>query len=130
MLSDLLIAGTVIAAISAGADTGVAFGDAFLQAALTVPAVWTAAAVAVFVVGARPRVSIAAWAGVLISFALTLLGPTFRLPDWALGISPFWHVPAVGPDIPDLSGLFWITAVTALLVLAGFAGFRRRDLAP
>ncbi|WP_312180460.1 multidrug ABC transporter permease [Arthrobacter sp.] len=124
-----LIAGTVIAAVSAGSDSGVVFGDAFLQAALTVPAVWTAAAVAVFVIGVRPRVSIAAWAGVLISFALTLLGPTFRLPDWALGISPFWHVPAVGTESPDLSGLLWVTLVTAVLVLAGFAGFRRRDIA-
>lgn len=124
-----LLAGAMVAAIASGADTGVSFGDAFLQAALTVPAVWTAAAVSVFVVGVRPKVSIAAWIGVVLSFGLTLLGPSFRLPDWALGISPFWHVPAVGPDFPDLGGLGWVTAVTAVFVLAGFAGFRRRDLA-
>ncbi len=124
-----LVSGTIIAAIAAGADTGVSFSEALLQAVLTVPAVWTAASVSMAVTGARPRIIIAAWAGVLLSFALTLLGPTFRLPDWALGISPFWHVPTVTSDVPDAGGLLWISVVTVLLVATGFLGFRRRDLA-
>lgn len=123
-----LVSGTVIAAVTSRADTGIGFGSAFLQAALTVPAVWTATSLAVAVVGVHPRLSIAAWIGVLLSFALTLLGPTFRLPDWALGISPFWHVPTVASRVPDLTGLLWISVVTAVLVLAGFRGFRRRDV--
>lgn len=123
-----LVAGTIVAAIAAAAATGVGFGTGFLQALLTVPAVWTAAAVGVAVVGVRPQASLAAWIGVVLSFALTLLGPTFRLPDWALGISPFWHVPTVASGVPDLSGLAGVCAVTAALVLAGFAGFRRRDI--
>lgn len=124
-----LLAGAMIAVITSGSDAGVSFGDAFLQASLTIPAVWTTTAVSVFVVGFRPRVIIAAWVGVVLSFGLTLLGPSFRLPDWALAISPFWHVPTVGPDQPDLSGLTWVTVVAAVFVLAGFAGFRRRDTA-
>lgn len=49
----------------------------------------TRRAVSVAVVGARPHVRIAAWAGVVASFALTILGPTFKLWDWILAISPF-----------------------------------------
>lgn len=124
-----VLAGTVLAGIAAGADTGVGFGQVLLQAVLTVPAVWTTAAVAVLVVGARPGAGPAAWAGVLLSFALTLLGPTFRLPDVVLDVSPFRHVPAVGEAAPDLSGLAGITVVTALLAIIGFVGFRRRDVA-
>ena len=71
----------------------------------------------------------AAWAGVLVSFVLTLLGPTFGLDDWVLGISPFWHVPNVSATGLDWSGLGWVTLVAALLIAIGFAGFRRRDLA-
>ncbi|MCC3277387.1 ABC transporter permease [Arthrobacter sp. zg-Y20] len=123
-----LVSGTVIAAIAAALGTGVSFGSSFLQALLTIPAVWTAAAVGVAVVGVRPRFSIAAWVGVLLSFALTLLGPTLRLSDLVLGLSPFWHVPTVTSGVPDLSGLLWGSAVTVVLVLAGFAGFRRRDI--
>jgi ABC-2 type transport system permease protein len=125
----VLLAGTLIAALAAAADIGVAFGEVVGQAAATVPAVWTVVAVSVAVVGARPAVSLAAWLGVLASFVLTLLGPTFGLDDWILAISPFWHVPDVAVADPDWSGLGWIMLVAALLVAVGFAGFRRRDLA-
>ncbi|WP_431279224.1 ABC transporter permease [Leifsonia poae] len=125
----VLIAGTVIATLASTADIGVNFGDAILQAVVTVPAVWTVVAVSVAVVGARPQVSIAAWLGVLLSFVLTLLGPTFKLWDWILAISPFWHIPNVTLSDADAWGLLWISLVTAFFVAVGFAGFRRRDLA-
>jgi len=125
----VLIAGAIVAALASSADIGVDYPGAFLQAVATVPAVWTVIALSVAVVGARPRVTLVAWFGVLASFVLTLLGPTFKLPDWALGISPFWHIPIVSSVDADPSGLVWITGVTLALVAIGFAGFRRRDLA-
>ncbi|WP_426595607.1 ABC transporter permease [Cellulomonas sp. McL0617] len=125
----ILIAGTLIALLASGADLGVSFSDVFLQAVVTVPAMWTVVAVSVAVVGARPKVSIAAWLGVLASFVLTILGPTFGLDDWVLGISPFWHVPNASAANPDWSGLGWISLFTLGFLLVGFAGFRRRDLA-
>lgn len=125
----VLVAGTLIAALAAGADLGITFGEAFLRALATVPAVWTVVAVPVAVVGARPAAAPVAWLGVLVSFVLTLLGPTFGLDEWVLGISPFRHVPEVVVADPDWSGLGWVTLVTALLVGVGVAGFRRRDLA-
>lgn len=125
----VLIAGSLIALLASRADIGVELGDAFFQAVVTIPAVWTVIAVSVAVVGARPLVSLAAWLGVLVSFVLTILGPTFGLDDWVLGISPFWHVPNVSVASPDYSGLLWISLFTVGFVLVGFAGFRRRDLA-
>ncbi|CAM3143563.1 ABC transporter permease [Stackebrandtia soli] len=125
----LLTAGTLISALAATADIGLTFGDALLQAVATVPAVWTVVAVSVAVVGARPVVALAAWFGVLTSFALTLLGPTFDLDDWVLGISPFRHVPNTSAADPDYTGLAWVTLVTTVLLAIGFTGFRRRDLA-
>lgn len=125
----VLVAGTIVAALASGADIGVTFSDVFLQALATVPAVWTVVAVSVAIIGARPAASLAVWVGVLASFGLTLLGPTFGLDDWVLGISPFWHVPNVTASTLDLTGLSWITLVTIGFLLIGFAGFRRRDLA-
>lgn len=125
----VLLAGTVIAVIASRADIGVSVGDGLLQAVATVPAVWTVVAVAVAVVGARPVVSLAAWAGVLASFGLTLLGPSFGLDDWVLGISPFFHVPNVGTLDPAWAGLLWVTVSTLFFLAVGLAGFRRRDLA-
>lgn len=123
----VLVAGVLVGALAAGADISV--GHVVRQAVVTVPAVWTVIALAVAVVGARPRAALAVWAGVLISFVLTLLGPTFGLDDWVLGISPFWHVPNVAATQLDLTGLGWVTLVTLGFLAIGFVGFRRRDLA-
>ncbi|WEG09082.1 ABC transporter permease [Microbacterium horticulturae] len=125
----LLLAGLLIATLASTADIGVDFGDVVLQAAATIPAVWTVVAFSVFVIGARPQVLLAAWLGVLASFALTLLGPTFKLWDGILAISPFWHVPNVTDESMDGMGLVWTSLVTLLFLVVGFAGFRRRDLA-
>lgn len=125
----VLIAGTVLALLASSADIGVDFGATVGQAVATIPAVWTVVGVSIAVVGARPMVSLAAWVGVLVSFVLTLLGPTFKLWDWVLAISPFWHVPDVTDSGADWWGLVWISLVTVLLLVIGFAGFRRRDLA-
>lgn len=125
----MLVAGVLIGWLAATADIGVSFGDVLLQATATTPAVWTVIALAVAVIGARPQVSIAAWLGVLASFALTILGPTFQLWDWVLAISPFWHVPNVTSPDADWWGLLWISLVTLLFLVIGFAGFGRRDLA-
>ena len=89
----------------------------------------TVVSVSVAVVGARPAVSLAAWVGVFASFGLTLLGPSFKLWDWALAISPFWHIPNVTDSDADWWGLFRISLVTVVLLAIGFVGFRRRDIA-
>lgn len=125
----LLIAGSIIAVLVSRADLGLTFVQVVVQALAVVPAVWTITAISVAVVGARPHSRLAAWIGVVASFGLTLLGPTFGLDDWVLAISPFWHVPITTSDSPDLSGLVWISLFTLAFLAIGFAGFRRRDLA-
>ena len=125
----MLIAGIIVAALAAGAGIGIDFGTATLQAVVTIPAIWTAVAVSIAVVGARPAVTLAAWVGVFASFVLTLLGPTFKLGHSVLAISPFWHIPNVSASGADGWGLVWISLATLLLALIGFVGFRRRDLA-
>lgn len=125
----VLLAGVLVSLLAGTAGIGVGVGHTLLQAVVTIPAVWTTTAVAVAVVGARPRVAIAAWVGVVAAFGLTLLGPTFRLWDWVLAISPFWHVPAVTQATPGWMGMVWVSLVTLVLAGVGIAGFSRRDLA-
>ena len=126
--ASLVIAGTLVAAIASQESVGARFGTVLLQAVTTIPATWAVVALAAAVVGAKPKVPIAAWAGVVASFALTFLGPTFDLWDLILGISPFWHVPNVGAADVDWSGPLWVSLAVALLALVGFVGYRRRNI--
>lgn len=124
----MLISGVVIGLVAAGAQSGISAGDVALQALATVPAVWAIVALALAAVGAKPDVRLVGWLGVVASFALTLLGPMFKLWDSILGISPLWHVPDVTATDADWSGLGWVAVVAVLLTAIGFAGFRHRDV--
>ncbi|WP_407688551.1 ABC transporter permease [Mycobacterium sp. HUMS_1102779] len=123
----LLIAAAVIGVLAA--DTSVAFGDVLAQGFVTIPAVWTLIAVAAAAVGARPALRLAGWMSVLAAFALTILGPTFKLPEWALSISPLHHVPNVTAAQPNWTGLAAVIGVFAVLTTTAFTGFRHRDIA-
>lgn len=122
------VAGLVIGIFATTADLGLGSGDVVLQSIATIPAVWAVVGIAVAVIGARPRVRPAIWLGVLVSFVLTILGPSFKLPEWALGFSPFHHVPDVSAAQPDWWGLGGVGVVVVVLIALGFAGFRRRDV--
>lgn len=125
----MLLAAAVCGAVVVASDLGVGFWDVMRQAVVTIPAMWALVGVATAVVGARPKVAVAAWAGVIASFALTLLGPTFNLWDWVLAISPFWHVPNMGADSQSWTGIVVVTLISVALAGIGTIGFRNRDLA-
>jgi len=124
----MLVAGLIIGIIAHSAGIGVSFGDVFAQAVLTIVATWAVIGISVLVVGARPRLTIAGWAGVLLSFVLTVLGPSFKLPNWALAVSPFWHVPKVAAASQDWVGFIVVALVACVLIGAGTRAFTRRDL--
>ena len=124
----MLLAGTVIGIVASTSEVDIAFGDVLLQAACTIPAVWVLVAVSVAVVGAHPAKRFVGWLVIIATFGLTLLGPTFKLPEWALGISPLHHVPVVVTDDPGWLSLVVLLGITLLLVAVGVAGFRRRDV--
>lgn len=135
--TSMLAAGVPLALVAAGSDPALEVGELVAQASVTVPAVWVLVGVAVAAVGVDPRRRIVGWLAVVATFALTILGPTFRLWDWVLDISPLRHVPTVagrsaGPLVGS-AGSDWAPLVGLLLVAAaftavGFVGFRRRDL--
>lgn len=124
----LLLAGTCLGIVASTQDESIALGDVLRQTLATIPAVWVLVGLAIAAVGAAPDKRLVGWLGVVATFGLTILGPTFKLPDWALGISPLWHVPTVTDASPDWTGLAAVTGVLGLLLAVGFVGFRRRDV--
>lgn len=125
----LLLGATVIGVVAAIAHTGVAITDVLGQGAATIPAVWTLVAIAAAAVGARPAIRLVGWLGIIAAFGLTILGPTFKLPDWALSISPLHHVPNVTAPSEDWTGLAIVALVFLAFTAIAFVGFRRRDIA-
>lgn len=123
----LMVAGLALGLVATG-PTGVSVGTVVGQAAATIPAVWVLVGLAVAAVGAAPQARLVGWMGIVATFGLTILGPTFRLPGWALGISPLHHVPNVGAASPSWASLGWLALVAAGLLAVGFVGYRRRDL--
>lgn len=124
----LVVAGSIIATVAAD-RADLTWGQVFGQAMATVVGSWVLVALAVAVVGARPQLRLVGWLGLVAAFALTILGPLFKLWDWILGISPFWHVPDVAAASPDWTGFAWLGLAIVALVAVGFVGFRRRDIA-
>lgn len=125
----MLLAGTSLGLVAHGRDAAIAIGDVVRQAAVTIPAVWVLVGLGLAAVGVAPARRLVAWLGIVATFGLTILGPTFKLPDWALDISPLRQVPDVTSASPDWSGLVWLGLVAVVLLAVGFGGFRRRDLA-
>ncbi|ROO86791.1 ABC-2 type transport system permease protein [Actinocorallia herbida] len=124
----MLLAGGVLGLVVTRTEPAISAVDVLGQAAVTVPAVWVLVALALAAVGANPRVRLVGWLGIVATFALTLLGPLFRLWDWILGISPLAHVPNLTAADPDRIGLLWITLIAVAFTAVAFAGFRRRDV--
>lgn len=124
----VLVGGTVIGLIAANSDTGVSMTSVVAQAVVTVPAVWVLVAIAAAAVGAQPAVRLVGWLAIILAFALTILGPTFKLPEWALSISPLHHVPDVTVPAPDWTGLAGVGIAFFVFTAVAFAGFRRRDI--
>ncbi|HEY3686305.1 MAG TPA: multidrug ABC transporter permease [Streptosporangiaceae bacterium] len=124
----LVVAGTVLGLVAANRDNGVAAADVIAQATATIPAVWLLVALALAAVGANPQVRLIGWLGIVATFALSILGPLFRLWDWILDISPLRHVPTITATTPTWTGLIWVTVIALALTAVAFTGFRRRDV--
>lgn len=124
----LMVAGTALGLVASRTTVGIEWWDVVLQAAATVPAVWVLVALSTALVGAVPRRRVVGWIAVVATFAITLLGPTLHLWEWAMRISPLRHVPNILAAEPDWAGLGWLALVTCLFLAVGFAGFRRRDV--
>jgi ABC-2 type transport system permease protein len=114
--------------VASASGVAVTVSDLAKQALVEIPAVWVLIGLALALVGATPRVRLAAWLAIVATFVLTILGPTFRLRDWALGISPLYHVPNITTPTPDYTGLAVVAVIAVAFLVVGFVGFRRRDV--
>ncbi|WP_158068685.1 hypothetical protein [Ornithinimicrobium sp. CNJ-824] len=134
VLAGALVVG-LVGAVSLGVTTAASLGDDawvadVLEGSLAHgAAVLLFAGLAVALLGWRPRWHGLAWAALAAGAVLAYLGPGFDLPDPLLDASPFL---AVGRDVvgegASTTGVVVLLVLAVLLTVAGFVGFRRRDV--
>lgn len=140
VLSHVLVAlaGTAVLLGAFGAAAGAAYaaqtgvpGDVPRVAAgalVQLPATWVLTGVVVAAFGLTPRLVGIGWAALVVFLLIGELGPLLQLPQWALDLSPFAHVPRLPGGELTVAPLLWLTALAVALAAAGLAGFRRRDV--
>jgi ABC-2 type transport system permease protein len=100
-----------------------------LVAALAqVPATWVLAGIVVALFGVLPRLTAVGWAAVVVFLVLGQFGPMLKLPQWAMDVSPFTHVPKLPGGGFTAAPIGWLFLVAASLTVLGVTAFRRRDL--
>jgi ABC-2 type transport system permease protein len=124
----LAVAGTT-AGISAGASTTTGLAQLLPAALATAPAVLVCVALTVVLFGFLPRWSSLAWGLLAVFVLLGEFGALLKLPDWALGASPFAHLGSLPGGEANGMGLVTLIAVAVALGIVAAAAFRRRDLA-
>ncbi|MBE1495684.1 ABC-2 type transport system permease protein [Amycolatopsis lexingtonensis] len=93
------------------------------------PAVWVLTGIATAVFGLFGRALTAAWVALVAFLLLGEFGTLLKLDQWVLDLSPFTHSPKLPGAAVHATPLLWLAALGAVLVAAGVAGFRRRDIA-
>ncbi|WP_406014275.1 ABC transporter permease [Streptomyces sp. NBC_00984] len=121
----LMVAGGLGLAAGYGHELPAVLGASLAQ----LPAIWLLGGVTVLLYGAFPKAAVAAWGITGICLALGWLGPAVDMPQAVMDVSPFTHL----PKLPGGTGMEWgpvlaLTAVAAVLVGAGVAALRRRDV--
>ncbi|MDN5789480.1 MAG: hypothetical protein L0H25_01245 [Micrococcales bacterium] len=92
------------------------------------PAELVLAGLALAIYGLRPRLFGLAWAGYAVMTFIAFLGPSLKLHQWVLNLSPTTHVgnPPVGAI--ETGALIVTAAIAVILVAVGFAAFQRRGV--
>ncbi len=131
------VAGSVLLLVALGAGMGATYaliiGDAGEVARLTLaalafaPALWVLAGLAIALAGLVPRATVAMWALFAWCALAAFLGPLLGLPQWAMDLSPFQHVPLVPADPVEWLPLAALTLVAGALAAVGLVGLRHRD---
>jgi ABC-2 type transport system permease protein len=132
-------AGTVCLALAVGLSSGAARAvqtgqvsdlfDLLAGALVQLPAVWLVIAVVAAAYGIGSRAALIGWGALVAFLLLGEIGPLLELPEWIIELSPFAHVPELPGTTLTVAPLVVLLGLAAALLLAGLAGFRRRDLA-
>ena len=97
-------------------------------AAVHLPAVVLTGTLGLAALGLAARWTVAGWVVLFVFLTLGELGSLLRLPDWAIGLSPYHHVPALPGGDVDPVPLVVVGALAAAVAVAAWIRYRSRDI--
>lgn len=80
-------------------------------------------------IGILPKLRSVVWILLGGSFVISYFGRLIDLPNWAMKISPFYWFYKVPIHEINAEPVWWLLAVALVLIVIGFVGYRKRDLA-
>lgn len=126
----VLFASALGLGLTAAASTGdpALTGRLVVASLVYVPALWLCTAVAAALFGQFPRGLHLAWIVLVYGLLAGMLGGLLQLPSWLLDLSPFTQTPQLPAAEFEVLPVAVIALIAALLLAAGVAAFRQRDL--
>jgi ABC-2 type transport system permease protein len=125
----------VVAGLGSGISSGASLGNTGHQvprmlaaAAVQLPAIWLVTALVVILFGLAPKLVTGGWALYGVFLLIGQFGGVFNLPQWMIDLSPYGHTPRLPGGDFSAAPVIWLTAIAAVLTVAGFTTFRRRDI--
>ena len=115
-------------AATAAMEEGLSFGLVYKAALVFYPAMLVMVGIVAFLIGLFPRLTPLIWVYVLYSFFVLYIGNLIQFPDWVGQLSPYGHVPQVPIEEATFMPLFLLCSIAVVLLVAGFVGFRKRDI--
>lgn len=93
------------------------------------PALWVMIGIAVLLIGLLPKMTSVIWGYFGFSFFVTFMGrlPNF-LPEWVAKLTPFGWIPNLPVDEINFARIAILTVIAVVLMIIGFAAYRRRDV--
>ncbi|MFC9506093.1 ABC transporter permease [Streptomyces sp. NPDC057002] len=119
----MLLAGLGFA-VGYGRETGPILGACLVQ----LPAIWVIGGLAVLLTGVLPRAAAAAWGVAGAVLLIGWVGPALDVPQAVLDVSPFGHLPKLPGGEMEWGPVLVLLGLAVVLVAAGLAGLRRRDM--
>ncbi|WP_329533088.1 ABC transporter permease [Streptomyces sp. NBC_01450] len=107
-----------------GHELGPVLGACLVQVA----AVWTLGGLAVLLYGLSPRLAPGAWGAAGVALLLGWIGPALNVPQAAMDLSPFGHLPKLPGGEMTWTPVLTLTAIAVALTATGLAALRRRDM--
>ena len=125
VLGSSLVLGLATALSAGNTDE---FGPTMTSGLAYLPAELVLAGVTLLIYGIRPRLFAIAWASYAVMTFIAFLGPGLKFSQWVIDLSPTTHVGNPPLGAVQTGALIVMSAVTAILVTAGFMAFQRRDV--